>query len=354
MSPFLITCTLLATFPVGQEDSAPPVRIERQVGAMGTTLGLVLEAPTRAQALAASEAALTAVEEVEARLSSWRPHSELSRLNRAKVGVPFEASPELVRDLERAFAWRETSTGAFDPAILALIHAWDLRGDGRRPSPSELAAARANSGPLAFELDGDAHVLRLSQGAGLDTGAFGKGAGLDAALESLRAAGIRHARLDFGGQIAVLAEEQPHTLAIAAPDDRARGVLALDLHEGSAATSGNSERHVMVDGERLGHLLDPRSGMPAPDFGSVTVRCPSAFDADCLATSLFVLGPEAALELATRLPEVEIVLLTRRHGSLRARATAGLRGHLHTLDPDLPIEWIGIPSNPAPVTESQL
>ena len=361
MSP-LFTLSALMALPTPQGTSTAldgehlvpeVVHFERQVSAMGTRLSLVLEAPSRGQALTASEAALAAVEGVEARLSSWRPESELSLLGRSPVGQHFEASPELFADLTRAFAWRAVIAAAFDPAIAPLIEAWDLRGEGRRPSPAELEVARASSGPQAFQLTAGGRVLRLREGAGLDAGAFGKGAGLDAALAALREAGIQRARLDFGGQVAVLAAEDPYTLAIADPDQRGRGLLALELRAGSVATSGNSERHVVVDGQRLGHLLDPRSGAPALDFGSVTVRCADAFDADCLATALFVLGPEAALELAARLPAVEAVVLTRQDGRLRARASAGLRGQLHTLDPELRIEWIPISPGRTPSHPSQ-
>jgi thiamine biosynthesis lipoprotein len=56
-----------------------------------------------------------------------------------------------------------------------------------------------------------------------------------------------------------------------------------------------------VNGRRVGHLLDPRTGEPAPDFGSVTVVAPSAFVADVLSTAFFVLGPEQGLALSERL-----------------------------------------------------
>ena len=89
---------------------------------------------------------------------------------------------------------------------------------------------------------------------------------------------------------------------LADPRDRQRAVARIEIPSGSVATSGNSERGVVVDGRRIGHLLDPRTGRPAPDFGSLTVWAPTALEADCLATGLYVLGPEAALAWAERHP----------------------------------------------------
>lgn len=333
----------LLTFPSGDGPGTAPGLLEREVAAMGTTLVLELEAPSRAEALAASEAAVRAVESVEARLSSWRPDSELSRLSRAPLNQPVELSASFAPELDRAWNWRARTGGAFDPAIAPLVAAWDLRGAGRRPSPAELEAARRAVGSDGFRREAPATWVRLREGAGLDAGGFGKGAALDAALAVLLEAGLTGARLDFGGQVAILPTDGGHEIGVVHPDERDRPLLRLRFDSGSVASSGNSERRRSLGGLELGHLLDPRTGRPAPDFGSVSVWCPSAFDADCLSTALFSLGPDAGLALAAELEGVEALFLVRTEEGLRARATRGLEGRLHTLDPQLAIEWLSPP-----------
>ncbi len=88
---------------------------------------------------------------------------------------------------------------------------------------------------------------------------------------------------------------------MAHPRDRARTVATIRLKDASASTSGNSERGLAVDGRRVGHILDPRTGGPAPDFGSVTVVAPDGLTADVLSTAFFVLGPEEGLAMSARL-----------------------------------------------------
>ena len=103
--------------------------------------------------------------------------------------------------------------------------------------------------------------------------------------------------IDLGGQLVVHHEgedERAFELALAHPRERSRIVARLTVVSGSVATSGNSERGLVIDGERHGHILDPRSGRPARDFGSLTVWASDAFTADCLATGLYVLGPDEA------------------------------------------------------------
>src|SRR5262245_45227959 len=116
----------------------PPVpagdpSVERQLGAMGTRLRVVVPAPDRATAFRASEAAAAAVEAAGQRLSTWRTDTELARLNRTPAGEPFVMSAELARDLDGAARWFLASGGAFDPGVGALVDAFGLRHGGRIP-----------------------------------------------------------------------------------------------------------------------------------------------------------------------------------------------------------------------------
>jgi thiamine biosynthesis lipoprotein ApbE len=316
------------------------VRIERRLTAMGTSLGVQVEAADRAAALEASEAVVRAVETVEARLSTWREDSELARLNGTPVGEAFELSPELARDLARTRSlWLETD-GAFDPSVGAFVDAWDLRGAGRRPTEGELGAAAVAGGFGALELKGDVAVRRAAN-LRLEEGGFGKGVALDAALAALADSGARAATLDLGGQIAVFGTGESAAFGVADPRDRARSVLTLTIEAGSLATSGNSERGIVVDGEHLGHLLDPQTGRPVADFGSLTVWAPDATTADGLSTALYVLGPDAALAWADARDGVEVVVIQVEGDRLRARASAGWGDHAAVTAEDLILERPG-------------
>ncbi|MGE3175771.1 MAG: FAD:protein FMN transferase [Planctomycetota bacterium] len=304
--------------------------VERTVAAMGTWLDMQVTADDRATALRASEAAVAAVEACEARLSTWRPTSELSRLNAARVDVPVRLSPPTVAELHRALHWQRETAGAFDPTCGALLAAYGVRDGGRWPSPPERAAALAASGAALLAL-ADADAARSHPGLRVDAGAFGKGAALDAAAAALRAAGARAAELDFGGQWLLLA---PGAVDLAHPRERGRIVATWRVEAGSVATSGNGERATRPDGRALGHLLDPRTGTPAADFGSVAVWCERALDADCLATGLFVLGPAAAVRFADAHDGVECVVLELdgADGAVRLRASRGagaMLDHVH-------------------------
>lgn len=314
-------------------------RIERRVTAMGTGLSVEVEGDTRAAALSASEAALRAIAQVEARLSTWRADSELAQLNRAPVGELVAVSPALRADFELCERWWRITAGAFDPNVGALVAAWDLRGAGRIPTADELALARA-AGDFAqgFAL-ASGGIVRRRASARLEEGGFGKGVGLDAALEALRERGVTHAVLDLGGQVARLGQSRVRW-SVAHPDRREQPALAWDFANGSIASSGNSERARVVGDRRIGHLLDPRSGEPAPDLGSVSVWAELAADADVLSTALFVMGPIAACELAAARSDFALVWLERAPQGLVAHASERLRADLTVLDASVRVEFI--------------
>ncbi len=327
----LAACTLAAALQTGA-----PARLERRLGAMGTWLAIEVEAPDRATAVAASEAAVLAIQACEARLSTWRDDSELARLNATPVGEPCAVSPELWRDLQLVREVYERTQGAFDPAVGALVEAWGLRTGGRRPDAAEQLAAQVPGGLSALHF-GDGRVVRTHAALRLEEGGFGKGVGLDQARAALVAAGAVAAQVDLGGQVLVLGAA--FDWDVAHPAERDVAVLRVTLPEGSLATSGNSERGLVVDGRRIGHLLDPRSGVPAPDFGSVTVWAADATRADAFATGLFVLGPEAALELAAASDDFAVLVLeSLPDGRLRARATGHLARGLQVLDARVLVE----------------
>lgn len=277
---------------------------------MGTTLRAAVCAPSQAAGLAASEAAFAEVRRMERVLSSWTDRSEIGRLN-AAAGAGrgrLEVTGELYGLLAEAGDWVRQTAGAFDPAVGALVDAWQLRGEGRVPSESELATALAATGWRHLVLADSPYVVPGPRGWWLDTGGFGKGTALRNAAALLRQAGVASAELDFGGQLMVLGDEQ--IVAVADPRQRLRGVLQLRLRDASVSTSSQSERGL--------HILDPRTGTPVPAWGSVTVVAADAMTADVLSTALFVMGPRAALDWARQRQDVGVLILENTTNQPRA------------------------------------
>ena len=339
--PLLASSAAVATEHA--DAKAPAGFAERRVVAMGTAFDLRVRGATRERALAASEAAVAEVERLEALLSTWRPDTPLARVNRVAPGKDVPVDAELATVLGEVFAWSARTRGAFDPTVAPLVRAWDLRGEGRVPSGPELAAARVAVGVRRFRLDPAASTIaRLDAGAGIDEGAWGKGYALDRAAARLRETGADAALLDFGGEVLAMGADAdaPWRIELAHPRERSRPVVAIALPPGAAvSTSGNSERSRRAGDRVIGHLLDPGTGEPAPDFGSVAVVARSGLAADVLSTAFFVLGPDAGLALSAALRAGgtwnESLFLVESGGRLSARASPGWSALVVSASPEV-------------------
>jgi thiamine biosynthesis lipoprotein len=274
LSLVLIEIGALLGGVVGCGGGSATSRVVRARAEMGTILEIDAIGLNTSATEQAVDAAFRAVEDVDRRLSNFRSESELSRANATGAGEPFPLSPATWRSLSRALGVARETDGAFDPTVGIVTGAptigWErVILDSRRCT-------------VAFGVAGGA----------IDSGGFGKGEALDRAIVELRRRGVVAARLNFGGQISVVGGGLGN-VSIAEPRAGSRRELcAFRVEDASVSTSGVSERP--------GHIVDPRTGAAAPFTGSVTVVSDNGLRADALSTALFVLGPEAGLELADR------------------------------------------------------
>jgi thiamine biosynthesis lipoprotein len=313
---------LASVFALGAGANAA---ISRQVLLMGTRATLTTWDADPARADRRLERVLEQLEDTERWLSTWRPDSEISRMNASAGHGAFRLSARTCTLFHQLDRWVRETDGAFDPAIGALIAAWDIHGDGRIPTSAELRQARAQSGWMRLGFDGVWCTVTLPDGAAVDVGAFGKGAGIDV----VRAAKGDTAPwlVDLGGQIGAAGSPGPRgwSVAIARPDDRSTALLTVRLTGGSLSTSGGSESDRHVDGRRVGHILDPRTGRPAAFNGTVSVWHDSGLAADALSTALYVMGPARGMAWADAHGVAALFAIPRADGSIDRRTTTAFR-----------------------------
>jgi len=299
--------------------------LEHSVYLMGTRATARVWTADRQDGLSRIDTAIEALAGTERELSTWMPDSQISVLNRQPLDVPWRADAPLCALLFAVADWHRATNGTFDPAIGALLDAWDVHGDGRVPSAGELIVARDASGFRYLDLDPSGCTVTRRRAVRIDPGAFGKGEALDRAARVLAG---RPWMLDLGGQVSVegaLPGEGGWRAAIAHPHDRSHAVLDITMHAGSLSTSGGSERDRFAAGRRISHHLDPRTGDPASFVGSVSVWHPSGFVADVLSTALFVMGPEEGLSWAEARGFAACYLQVDAAGRVRSSMTAAFR-----------------------------
>ena len=213
--------------------------LRRVEAIMGTTISIDIRPP-----LVPPEVLDTVIDQlrdVDARFSTFRPDSEISRLARGELGEA-AASPDVRHVLAACDHLAAVTGGAFD----ARHH----RPDG-----------------------------------GLDPSGFVKGWAIEEAAWLIDSAGGRNYWVNAGGDIVARGEAlpgRPWRVGIRHPDQADRVAAVLAVTDRAVATSGLYER-----GE---HIIDPRSGRPPTGLRSLTVVGPGLAFADAYATAVFVMG----------------------------------------------------------------
>lgn len=308
--------------------AGPQYPVSRTWTAMGTYASLAV-GPGSPGLERCADITLKAFETVEARASTYRPASDITRLNQAagKV-VPVDAVTRELLEAARDYA--ERSGGAFDISVAPLMKLWGFR-DGKPPTAlpggKALEAALARVDWRSVELRPEGARLALA-GASVDLGGIAKGYAVDAAFDRLVPLGATNLLVNLGGNMRAAGQaEQGRVWRVGVRDPFAReGLLGqLELSGGMAlATSGNYEKFVTLDGTRYAHIMDPRTGRPVSGMAGVTVLAPSAVEADAMSTALFVAGLDAAPTMLARVPGCEALIVPDRR-PLELWATPGFR-----------------------------
>jgi thiamine biosynthesis lipoprotein len=325
----LLSLLATAMLACGREDAVAPVTASEL--AMGTRVQLIAWTPDPAAAQAAFAAVFAEFNRLEDLLSTWREGSDVLRINAAAGGDPVPVSKEVVEVLQLARHYSELSAGKFDITFGALAGLWKFDHDQDDVIPDP-AAIRARLPLIAWEdveVDSTAATVRLRQpGMSVHLGGIGKGYAVDRAAAILRERGIENFLIQAGGDLYVGGHPDGRLWRLGIQDPRGppdTPFAALDLTDATFSTSGDYERYFLKDGRRYHHILDPDTGMPATASRSVTLIARRAVDADALGKAVFILGPEAGMELIETLPDVEGVIVGAHN---EVRISSGLKDRL--------------------------
>lgn len=304
---------------------------------MGAKVKLLLYAADEPSANLAAAAAYGRIAALDATLSDYKTTSELSQLSRtAGSGEVVRIGDDLWTVLAEGQRLSEATDGAFDVTVGPMVRLWRrARRSGELPSPERLAEARGVVGYQRLRLDAAAQTAELeTPGMRLDLGGIAMGYALDEALAVLAEHGVNRALIDGSGDI-VVGDPPPGETGwrvqaepLSGSDQAPRFVR---LANRSVTTSGDAYQHVVIDGRRYSHIVDPRTGLGLSDPSSVTVIADSGIAADSLATAVSVLGPERGLALIECTPGAAALV----------QVNAGARGVVSTRESKRWREFVG-------------
>jgi len=285
-----------------------PQQLMLQGEALGTTWTLkVSEEASDTREAQLRGIVQTALSEVDASMSTYRPDSELMQLNDSHLPEPFAASAMLRTVVGEALDVGVKSGGAFDVTVGPLVNAWGFGPDKSQIAPTEetLSALKPKIGQDKLKMTPDG-IIKAQPELYIDLSAIAKGYAVDLVVQRLEAAGVQDILMEVGGEIVARGKNpQGHTwrLGIETPSATERQVHhVVALQNTAMATSGDYRQYYEADGKRVSHLIDPRTSQPIEHrLASVTVISERCSTADAWATALSVLGDKEGLQLANEL-----------------------------------------------------
>lgn len=277
---------------------------------------------------------LRETEFVEGMMSRYRQDSELSRLNRHEADRPMKLSPDLAALLSKALEVSRITGGAFDVTVGPLLRLWGFHkkeGRGGMPTDAQVASALERTGYQKLNLNlAQALATKRIPDLDLDLSAIAKGYGVDRIADALEKEGFHRYLVEIGGEIRAKGSTErgiPWRVGIEKPiSERRETFQVIALQNRAVATSGDYRNFYFLDGRRISHTIDPRTGWPVSHgLASVTVVHRSCTLADALATGLTVLGPKEGFDLAARKGVPALFITRDENNALVDRATAEFR-----------------------------
>jgi thiamine biosynthesis lipoprotein len=294
--------------------------------AQGTTWHVKFVAPAAefdAESLRAE--IVKVVDEIDREMSSYRPASEQSRLNRAPAREWFAVSRAVAEVVSKSREISEKTGGAQDITVAPLVNLWHFgpkpkrdkapppqpspKGRGSQftpPTDEEVQRARERVGYKKLDVRMEPPALRKQiDGLEIDLSSIASGYTIDRLADVIGHGGIKNYMVELGGELRAAGEREigkPWRIAIERPIAGGQEMeTAVPLVDAAMATAGGSRHFFEYNGHRYSHVIDPATGRPVEHaLSSVTVASERCIDADGWDTPLLVLGPERGLECAEK------------------------------------------------------
>lgn len=279
---------------------------------MGTRVDLTLQGDSNSLEQAA-DAAFAEMQKLANMMSRYRSDSALNAINLSAGLQAVPVPPELLQVLLMARHAAQTSGGQFDATIGALRD-WNFD-----PKQATMATAQQVAAQLPFVGDKgliiNTHLktaFLTKRGMRLDLGGIAKLPILQAGMRQLQALGISNAMINGGGDVVVNGQLNGRDWRVGLRDPRHPDQLigTVSLNQGFIAASGDYERFVMVNGKRMHHILDPKTGYPTQGMHGVTLISTDLNAINGLGAAIMVGGAEIGRNRLAALPKVDALMVS--------------------------------------------
>ncbi|MFN7736884.1 MAG: FAD:protein FMN transferase [Pirellula sp.] len=306
--------------------SGPPIWLEFSRRAMACQFDVLLHPNLPIDGPEHAIQALELIDFLEQLFSVYIPTSDLSRLNLRGNDIDVDVALPTLDLLRIAKTIHQKTDGAFDITAASLSDVWGFSSRaGKMPDENAIHEALQRVGSQFLLIDEEKSQVQFTRPISVNPGGIGKGYAIDQAAQLLLDHGVSEFAI-HGGKSSVRAHGRQQLeqsapgwkIAVRHPEQSERILGSLILKNLALGTSGPANQFFYFRGVRYGHIIDPRTGWPAQGPLSVTVLHPSATWADALATALYVMGVDQAIQFCQSNSEVGMLALLpgERQGSI--------------------------------------
>ena len=305
---FFIGLFTLLTFSCKNKGNVNSSYQEIKGYAQGTTFSVIYEDSTKKDFSSAIDSLLN---EVDLQMSTYDSISFISKFNsNSSHSYNLQNQDLFIYCFNKSKYFHLVTDGAFNPAIFPLVKYWGFFNrdsvviDSIYILDSILPIIRMDSILIKNSDDEEKIIYKTNLKAKLDFNAIAQGYSVDLVANYLKSNGIDNYMVEIGGEVSASglnSKGNTWRIGIERPVDSSYvGEYGfqriIELKNKSLATSGNYRKFNTIDGKKVVHTIDPKTGYPVENnLLSVTVICDKAIDADALATSFMVMGKDKAI-----------------------------------------------------------
>jgi thiamine biosynthesis lipoprotein len=293
---------LAASMTIGCKDGKETIFKDTRPS-MYTIVSITTVSDSAGKAQKAADDAFAELDRIAGLLNFYSADSELSAINRMAGKTPVKVTAETMDIIRRSISISEATDGAFDVTVGPLVRLWDIKKKVV-PDQKTIYRIRALVGYRNILIDRTASTVFIrNKGGEIDLGGIIKGYGAD------RVIGI----FTVGGEVRSFGkrpDEKPWVIGIQNPRQKSLKdeiAATIEISDKAMSTSGDYNKYFVKNGRRYHHLIDPKTGYPSVNCGSVTVIADDATSSDGF-SKLFILGPERGLKVAKK-SAIEVIFI---------------------------------------------
>ena len=284
---------------------------------MGTTYLVKIVAPDNANDMGSIERSIDSLLiQLNKQMSTWDPKSEISQFNDWNSKVPFAVSDDFLNVVRKSITISEQTGGLFDPTVYDLMSLWGFGPNPKSgfPNLEDVHRTLEHTGFSQIKTT-DSELSKRNEKCKLDLNAIAKGYGVDKIFNFLNEKGFNNIFVEIGGEVKCSGknrENKDWSIGIENPNGdgnyQKKISAIISITNSAIATSGNYRNIVDLDGEILGHTINPQTGFPIQtDVLSVSVLSNSCMESDAWATALMAMDYQTGFSKAKSQSNIDVV-----------------------------------------------